>query len=188
MSAGAVLLINPRMGTPRNAGLPLSILHLAAVLEGHRPWSILDGNLGLDVSRAALDRLSARPHALVGITVMPGPQVLPAIAISRAIRRAFPDVPIVWGGYFPTLYPDAALNAPYVDYVVRGQGEATLARCSIGWPTPVRRPRKLGARPLGDSRGRRPDLERGPPDGPQPGSAGGLARHAAAVPYERSPT
>ena len=57
---------------------------------------------------------------------MPGPQVLPAIAISRAIRRAFPDVPIVWGGYFPTLYPDAAMNAPYVDYLVRGQGEATL--------------------------------------------------------------
>ncbi|HVT06864.1 MAG TPA: radical SAM protein [Polyangia bacterium] len=127
MTAGAVLLINPRMGTPRNAGLPLSILHLAAVLEGRRPWSILDGNLGLDVARAALDRLAARPHALVGVTVMPGPQVQPAIAISRAIRRAFPAVPIVWGGYFPTLYPDAALNAPYVDYVVRGQGEATLA-------------------------------------------------------------
>ncbi len=126
MSAGAVLLINPRMGTPRNAGLPLSILHLAAVLDGYRPWSILDGNLGVDVARAALDRLSARPHALVGITVMPGPQVLPAITISRAIRRAFPDVPIVWGGYFPTLYPDAAVNAPYVDYLVRGQGEATL--------------------------------------------------------------
>ncbi|HVY39742.1 MAG TPA: radical SAM protein [Polyangia bacterium] len=127
MSDAAVLLINPRMGTPRNAGLPLSILHLAAVLEGRRPWSILDGNLGLDVTRAALDRLAARPHALVGVTVMPGPQVQPAIAISRAIRRAFPAVPIVWGGYFPTLYPDAALNAPYVDYVVRGQGEATLS-------------------------------------------------------------
>jgi len=127
VSAGAVLLINPRMGTPRNAGLPLSILHLAAVLEGRRPWSILDGNLGLDVARAALDRLAARPHALVGVTVMPGPQVQPAIAISRAIRRAFPALPIAWGGYFPTLYPDAALNAPYVDYVVRGQGEATLS-------------------------------------------------------------
>jgi anaerobic magnesium-protoporphyrin IX monomethyl ester cyclase len=126
VSRGAVLLINPRMGTPRNAGLPLSILHLAAVLEGRWAWSILDGNLGLDLTRAALDRLSASPHALVGITVMPGPQVLPAIAISTAIRRAFPELPIVWGGYFPTLYPDAALNAPYVDYVVRGQGEDTL--------------------------------------------------------------
>ena len=57
---------------------------------------------------------------------MPGPQVAPAIEISAAIRAAFPSVPIVWGGYFPTLYPDSAINAPYVDYLVRGQGEATL--------------------------------------------------------------
>ncbi len=126
MNAAPVLLINPRMGSPRNAGLPLSILHLAAVLEGRRPWSIADGNLGGDLVGLALKRLAARPHALVGVTVMPGPQVLPAIQISRAIRRAHPALPIVWGGYFPTLYPDAALNAPYVDYVVRGQGEATL--------------------------------------------------------------
>jgi radical SAM superfamily enzyme YgiQ (UPF0313 family) len=36
-------------------------------------------------------------------------------------------VPIVWGGYFPTLYPDVALNSDYVDYVIRGQGEDTFA-------------------------------------------------------------
>jgi len=126
MKTDAVLLVNPRMGSPRNAGLPLSIVHLAAVLDGRWPWSIVDGNLGGDSIRLALDRLAARPHALVGVTVMPGPQVRPAIQISRAIRRAHPRLPIVWGGYFPTLYPDAALNAPYVDCVVRGQGEATL--------------------------------------------------------------
>ena len=126
MQPGAVLLVNPKMGSPRNAGLPLSILHLAGVLEGRWPWSIADGNLGGDLSKLVLSRLAARPHALVGITVMPGTQVLPAIEVSAAIRAAFPSVPIVWGGYFPTLYPDAALNAPYVDYLIRGQGEATL--------------------------------------------------------------
>jgi anaerobic magnesium-protoporphyrin IX monomethyl ester cyclase len=123
-AADAVLLINPRTG--KSGGLPLSLLHLGAVLEGRRPWEIVDGNRERDPVRSALDRLAARPHALVGVTVMPGPQVLPAIEISAAIRRAHPAVPIVWGGYFPTLYPDAAINAPYVDQVVRGQGEATL--------------------------------------------------------------
>jgi radical SAM superfamily enzyme YgiQ (UPF0313 family) len=38
----------------------------------------------------------------------------------------FPHIPVVWGGYFPSVYKDAALNADYVDYVVRGQGEHTL--------------------------------------------------------------
>ena len=42
------------------------------------------------------------------------------------MRRLRPWVRIVWGGYFPSLYPDTALNAKYVDYVVRGQGEDTL--------------------------------------------------------------
>jgi radical SAM superfamily enzyme YgiQ (UPF0313 family) len=122
---GAVLLVNPQMSRPSGTRLPLSVLNLAAVLEGQRPWQILDGNLG-PIVEPAMRALAERPHALVGVTVMPGPQVAPAIEISAAIRARFPAVPIAWGGYFPTLYPDSAVNAPYVDYLVRGQGEATL--------------------------------------------------------------
>jgi anaerobic magnesium-protoporphyrin IX monomethyl ester cyclase len=125
--APAVLLINPRMERRRNARMPLSLLHLAAVLEAEgRPWKILDGNFIAGLSGAVLRELGARAHALVGVTVMPGPQVAPAIAVSRAIRASFPEVPIVWGGYFPTLYADAAIRAPYVDALVRGQGERPL--------------------------------------------------------------
>jgi len=49
-----------------------------------------------------------------------------AMESCREIRRHYPKLPIVWGGYFPSIYSDAALNARYVDYVVRGQGEDTL--------------------------------------------------------------
>src|SRR5437868_1931392 len=44
----------------------------------------------------------------------------------REFRAKYPQVPIVWGGYFASLYTDAVLNAPYVDIVVRGQGEETF--------------------------------------------------------------
>jgi anaerobic magnesium-protoporphyrin IX monomethyl ester cyclase len=57
---------------------------------------------------------------------MGGPQLLSAIAVSKAIRERLPAVPIIWGGAFPTVCPDAALNSPYVDYAVRAQGEDTL--------------------------------------------------------------
>jgi anaerobic magnesium-protoporphyrin IX monomethyl ester cyclase len=114
------------MSLPDGTRLPLSVLNLAAVLEGRWPWRIIDGNIDADPVGLALAALAEQPHALVGVTVMPGPQVPTAIEISSAIRTAFPAVPIVWGGYFPTLYPDSAINAPYVDYVVRGQGEQTL--------------------------------------------------------------
>jgi anaerobic magnesium-protoporphyrin IX monomethyl ester cyclase len=126
VSARAVLLINPRMSAPDSARLPLSLLHLGAALEEDREWRVVDGNVDPAPVQTALAALAARPHTLVGVTVMPGPQVPTAIEISAAIREAYPSLPIVWGGYFPTLYPDAAINAPYVDYVIRGQGEYTL--------------------------------------------------------------
>jgi anaerobic magnesium-protoporphyrin IX monomethyl ester cyclase len=121
-----VLLINPRMCSRRSLRLPLSLLSLGAVLEGRHDYEIIDGNMddgAIDTTLAALGRGDCD---LVGVSVMPGPQVGPAIALSAAVRAEFPRVPIAWGGYFPTLYPDSAINADYVDYVVRGQGEDTL--------------------------------------------------------------
>lgn len=132
MDRPAVLLLNPRVVTPANARMPLSLLHLAAVLEGRHPWRILDGNVERDLVGLAVRAVRERPHALVGLTVMPGPQVAPAIELSRALRAAAPEVPLVWGGYFPTLYPDAAAGAPYVSAAVRGQGEGTLLRLLEG--------------------------------------------------------
>ncbi len=121
-----VIFVNPRMCSPRAVRLPLSLLALGAVLADDWDFDIIDGN----VEQRALEKirglLDGSDVALVAITVMPGPQVGPAIEVSSMIRNHAPDVHIAWGGYFPTLYPDSAINAPYVDFVVRGQGEDTL--------------------------------------------------------------
>jgi radical SAM superfamily enzyme YgiQ (UPF0313 family) len=128
MSKPAVVLINPRSWSRRSMRLPLSLWSLAAVLEGRADYAIVDANAEDDVISATLQAIAAFGDrcVLAGLTVMPGPQVAPAIAISAAVRDAHPRLPIVWGGYFPTLYADAAINAPYVDALVRGQGEETL--------------------------------------------------------------
>jgi anaerobic magnesium-protoporphyrin IX monomethyl ester cyclase len=124
---GKVLLINPRITSRRHARFPLSIMTMAAALEGRYDSTLIDGNLDRDAVRTACDAVSAQRFEAVGITVMGGPQVATAIEISRALRRARADVPIVWGGYFPTLYADVALNSDYVDFAIRGQGEDTFA-------------------------------------------------------------
>jgi radical SAM superfamily enzyme YgiQ (UPF0313 family) len=118
-----ILLINPRMCSRRSMRLPLSLLALGAALEDRHDYEILDGNADADVPERALAAVAEGSVDLVGVSVMPGPQVGPAIRISSAIRAIRPQIPIVWGGYFPTMYPESAINAPYVDYVVRGQGE-----------------------------------------------------------------
>ena len=124
---GRVLLINPRITSRRHARFPLSIMSLAAALESRYDATLIDGNLDHDAARSACDAMKKERFDAVGVTVMGGPQVATAIDVSRAVRRARPDLPIVWGGYFPTLYPEVALNSDYVDFVARGQGEDTFS-------------------------------------------------------------
>jgi radical SAM superfamily enzyme YgiQ (UPF0313 family) len=121
-----IVLFNPRSTRPRNRRLPLSVLALAAVLESREECHIVDGNLDDDPTSTILWLIDQHRVELLGVTVMPGPQMATAMEASREVRRLRPTVPIVWGGYFPSIYPDATLNARYVDYAVRGQGEDTL--------------------------------------------------------------
>jgi anaerobic magnesium-protoporphyrin IX monomethyl ester cyclase len=121
-----IILFNPRATKPRNRRFPLSIMALAAVLEGRVDYRIVDGNLDENATQTILDVIRHNNVELLGVSVMPGPQMASAIGACKEIRERHAKLPIVWGGYFPSTYTDAALNARYVDYVVRGQGEDTL--------------------------------------------------------------
>jgi radical SAM superfamily enzyme YgiQ (UPF0313 family) len=123
-----VLLVNPTITSRRGARFPLSLLALAAALERRYAVHIVDGNVDRDYLHTIGQVLARHRFAAVGISVMGGPQVRTAIDSSLAVRAAAPATPIIWGGYFPTLYQSVAVNAPYVDYAVRGQGEATFAQ------------------------------------------------------------
>lgn len=125
-SRGRVLLVNPAITTVERARFPLSLLALAAALEQKHDVTIVDGNVDSDAIATVLRLLAEMRFNAVGITVMGGPQLLTAIEMSQAIRARFASPPIVWGGYFPSLYPDVVMRAGYVDYVVRGQGEGAL--------------------------------------------------------------
>src|SRR5205823_6495046 len=123
-------LFNPRSTTPGKQPLPLSVMSLAAVLERRGDaWSLVDGNIVGDPAAEIIARLSAAPRSagpLLGVTVMPGPQLAQAVEVCRRVKHVLPNVPIVWGGYFPTQHTDTVLKAPYVDFVVRSQGDQAL--------------------------------------------------------------
>ncbi len=121
-----ILLFHPRSTRPKNRRMPLAVLYLAAVFEGREEYEIVDGNVEPDPWSTIDALLAARKVDLFAVSVMPGPQLLQAVPVTRSVREKYPKVPIVWGGYFPSLYTDAALNAKYVDFVVKGQGEQTL--------------------------------------------------------------
>jgi radical SAM superfamily enzyme YgiQ (UPF0313 family) len=121
-----IVLYNPKATKFRNRRLPLSVLSIAAVLEGREEYVIVDGNLDPHPTETLLNLIREMHVELLAVTVMPGPQTVGAVASCRAIHERFPRIPIVWGGYFASNYTTAVLNAPYVDFAVRGQGEDTL--------------------------------------------------------------
>lgn len=124
-----IILFNPLSTTPGKQPLPLSLMALAAVLEGRIPWTLIDGNITRDPASAILASASSsmRDGAnVLAVTVMPGPQVAQAVEVCRRVRAARPDITIVWGGYFPTQHTSIVMASPLVDFVVRSQGEAPL--------------------------------------------------------------
>ena len=103
-----ILLLHPRSTKPKNRRFPLAPLSLAAMLEGKEEYAIIDGNADPQPGQT-LDRLMRDKAAeLLAVSVMPGPQMAAAIPLCREFRARYPRVPIVWGGYFPSLYTDAA--------------------------------------------------------------------------------
>jgi len=124
-----IILYNPLSTTPGKQPLPLSLMSLAAVLEGRHAWTLVDGNLTRDPAARIIELAKALPHpgkSLLAASVMPGPQLTQAVSVCQRVRAAVPGLPILWGGYFPTQHSETILKANYVDYVVRSQGEMAL--------------------------------------------------------------
>jgi len=121
-----IILFHPKSTKPRSRRFPLAVLSLAALLEGREDYQIVDGNVDPNPAQTIANLIAAHHIELLAVSVMPGPQMVAAMEACREIRYRFPNVPIVWGGYFPSIYTAATLNAPYVDFAVRGQGEETF--------------------------------------------------------------
>ncbi len=116
-----VVLINPRFRLPIDTRTTphLGLAYLAAVSERRGDEVVI---FDCDVEdRPIQDFIQEfRPH-LVGITANT-PQVKQAWRTARAIKEVH-DVPIVLGGPHVSVLPEESVEKPYVDMVVRGEGE-----------------------------------------------------------------
>ena len=120
-----VVFYNPRAQVSHRR-LPLSVLFVARTIPAPHTWEIIDANVMPDAEARLDAAVRADPaHTALLVTVMPGPQLQQATPWCRALKARYPALTIVWGGYFPTLYPEAVCRDAAVDYVVIGQGEQT---------------------------------------------------------------
>lgn len=133
-----VLLYNPRA---EFFTMPLGLLAVGSHLDPQRyEVVIIDGRLEADPIKAILSHLDAA--LCLGVSVLTGLPIRDAIRVCRAAKAQRPEVPVVWGGWHPSLFPLECLNEASVDMTVQGQGEETfmeiLDRLAQGrWPAEV---------------------------------------------------
>jgi anaerobic magnesium-protoporphyrin IX monomethyl ester cyclase len=120
-----VILFNPRSARSKHR-IPNSILQVGASIHGKFEYVLVDGNLERDPWEKIEKYLRTGDYHIFGCTVMPGPQLRQAIPFSKKIREQYPNVVIIWGGYFASNQSTTVMNSGYVDYVIYGPGDSAF--------------------------------------------------------------
>lgn len=157
-----ILLIFPNPSpVPYHAMTPLAIFSIGTYLEQR----------GIEVEyfdervqkRSELDRLLSLEPELVGVSVLTSFQIFRGLFLTRYVKNAIPEVPVVWGGNHPSMCPEQTLSEDLIDFVVIREGEETLRELfesvrteetelgdieGLGWKTPSGRLRINRERPF----------------------------------------
>ena len=106
--------------------MPLALLAIGSYLDPARyEVIIVDGRLEADPVAAVRSHLEGA--LCLGVTVLTGAPITDAVRISRAAKAARPDLPVVWGGWHPSMFGKECLQESCVDITVQAQGEETFA-------------------------------------------------------------
>jgi radical SAM superfamily enzyme YgiQ (UPF0313 family) len=118
-----VLFLPPYSGEP--LGPPAGLLCLASPLrDAGYDVRIIDAAVVPDCVAAVMEE--TRDALCLGVSLLTGPMIRGAVAASRAVKERRPDLPVVFGGWHPSLLPEQTLSEEFVDIVVRYQGELTF--------------------------------------------------------------
>lgn len=106
--------------------MPLALLAVGSALRrDDYDVRIIDARLEADPMKALLAEVD--DALCVGMSVLTGDPIRDALATSAALKARRPDLPVIWGGWHPSLFPAETLAASSVDVTVQGQGEVTFA-------------------------------------------------------------
>jgi anaerobic magnesium-protoporphyrin IX monomethyl ester cyclase len=107
------------------ATAPLGILAVATpLIRAGFEVCLIDSTITPNFKKRVLEEV--QDALCLGISLVTGPMIRETAEIARSIKAWNPEFPIILGGWHPSLLPKQTLQAPYIDYVVCGQGEDAL--------------------------------------------------------------
>jgi radical SAM superfamily enzyme YgiQ (UPF0313 family) len=104
--------------------VPLSLLAIARIVRDDFEVKIINAVVDSDYEEHIL---SACENALcLAVSSMTCYQIRDGINVCSLVKEKYTDLPVIWGGYHPSTGPEQTLENPYIDIVIRGQGELTF--------------------------------------------------------------
>jgi anaerobic magnesium-protoporphyrin IX monomethyl ester cyclase len=119
-----VVLYNPKAGFHT---VPLALVAIGSALGRARvDVRIIDGRI--DPAPIASVIAATRDAVCLGVTALTGAPLRDALKVTRAVAKAHPGLPIIWGGWHPSLFPIDTLTQAGITATVQGQGERAFGQ------------------------------------------------------------
>jgi anaerobic magnesium-protoporphyrin IX monomethyl ester cyclase len=107
------------------ATAPLGLLAISTPLvRAGYDVQIIDSTITPNFQQKVVEE--CRDALCLGVSLVTGPMIRETVQIGRAVKALYPELPIILGGWHPSLLPEQTLEADFVDIVVRGQGEDAM--------------------------------------------------------------
>lgn len=120
-----IIIFNPQSAKAKHR-IPMSILQVGASIHDHFDYVFIDGNLERDPLTKIFDLIKTGEFKYFCSTVMPGPQLRQAIPFTKKIKKDFPQMITVWGGYFASNQFQVCMDSGVVDYIINGPGDVAF--------------------------------------------------------------
>src|ERR1041384_1315555 len=109
----------------QEATAPLGILAVSTpLLRAGYQVTIVDSTITPNFQKRVIEEL--KDALCLAVSLVTGPMIRETVQMAREVKRIYPHMPIILGGWHPSLLPDQTLAAEFIDVVVVGQGEDAL--------------------------------------------------------------
>jgi radical SAM superfamily enzyme YgiQ (UPF0313 family) len=109
----------------QEATAPLGVLAVSTpLLRAGYTVKIIDSTITPRFQQRVIEEL--KDALCLAVSLVTGPMIRETVQMGREVKRLYPNLPILLGGWHPSLLPDQTLAADFVDGIVIGQGEDAL--------------------------------------------------------------
>jgi len=106
--------------------MPLALLSVGSALDSDK-YEVVIIDARIEDNYLEKIKTEAKDAICFGVTVLTGKPLKSAIEATIEIKKHYPQIPVIWGGWHTSLFPKQTLiDQAGIDVTVQGQGEDTF--------------------------------------------------------------